>query len=64
MRVVCAWCQKEGRPALLREDDSRDGSLESRGICDDHSVKLLHEIKMRLRQAWSLNLPEGAGVPL
>ena len=64
MKVVCAWCQKEGRPALIREDDSGDAPFDSHGICDDHSVKLLHEIKMRLRQTWSLSLPPGAGVPL
>jgi len=57
MKVVCALCQREGRPGLIREDDPCDAPLESHGICDDHSVKLLYEIRMRLRQAWSL--PEG-----
>jgi hypothetical protein len=64
MKVVCAWCQKEGRPALIREEGSDDAPFESHGICDVHSVKLLHEIRMRLRRAWSISLPEGAGVPL
>lgn len=59
MKVVCAWCQKEGRPALLREDDSYDSRTESHGICDDHSVRLLREIRIRLRQAWCLDLPGG-----
>src|SRR2546422_1486282 len=49
MRVVCAWCQKEGRPALLREEDSCDGSLESHGICDDHSRSEEHTSELQSR---------------
>ena len=55
MKVVCAWCQREGRPGLIREDDPCDAPFESLGICDDHSVKLIYELKMRLKEAWSLS---------
>ena len=34
MTVGCAWCQKEGRPGLIRNDDSCDAPFESHGICD------------------------------
>ncbi len=56
MRVVCAWCQQEGKPAVMREDDSADSKLDSHGICDAHSVKLLHEIRGHLLQALPLSL--------
>lgn len=56
MRVVCAWCQQEGKPAVIREDDSADPQCDSHGICDAHSVKLLHEIQSHLRQALPLSL--------
>jgi hypothetical protein len=59
MKVVCAWCQKEGRPALLWEDKVYDLPVESHGICEDHSVRLLRAIRIRLKQAWRVGLPEG-----
>jgi hypothetical protein len=60
MRVVCAWCQKEGRPALLSEDKSYNLPVESHGICEDHSVRLLRKIRGRLKQAWRVGPSEGA----
>lgn len=59
MKVVCAWCQKEGRPALLSEDKSYDLPAESHGICEDHSVRLLRTIRVRLKQAWRVGRSEG-----
>jgi hypothetical protein len=50
MRLICAWCQQEGRPAVMREDDASGGAFDSHGICDDHSVRLLDEIRSRLGQ--------------
>ena len=60
MKVVCAWCQKEGRPALLWEDKSYNLPVESHGICEDHSVRLLRKIRGRLKQAWRVGPSEGA----
>lgn len=43
MKVVCAWCEKQGRPSLLREVEPRGGGV-SHGICDDHVQLLLAEL--------------------
>lgn len=55
MRVVCAWCEKEGRPAVLREDKSRDASVTTHGICEDHRLKVLYEIRTCLRGTWTVS---------
>jgi len=36
MRVVCAWCQKEGRSQPLRVTEPVDDTSETHGICDRH----------------------------
>jgi hypothetical protein len=41
MRVLCAWCEREGRPALLREDPPFDDPLPTHGVCDEHSAHLM-----------------------
>lgn len=53
MRIVCAWCEKEGRPAVIRVDDSA-ANFDSHGICDAHSVKVLSELRSRLKQTWQV----------
>ena len=49
MIIVCAWCEREGRPALLyKEDDtSLAGELElhSHGICKAHLDQMLSEMQ-------------------
>jgi hypothetical protein len=44
MMVVCAWCEQEGGPALLRERAPCDQSPPSHGICDVHEQMLLMHI--------------------
>lgn len=41
MRVVCAWCQHEGRPYLLRVGEPLDDTGETHGICDRHQQAIL-----------------------
>jgi hypothetical protein len=41
MRVVCAWCQHEGRSHLLRITEPLDDTSETHGICDRHQQALL-----------------------
>lgn len=41
MRVVCAWCEREGRPALLREEPPLDVTTVTHGICDRHTAAVL-----------------------
>lgn len=43
MKVVCAWCQAEGKETVMREGES-DGPL-SHGICAMHQEKMLKDIE-------------------
>src|SRR5687767_5939527 len=36
MRVICAWCQQEGRSGLLRVREPLDDPTETHGICERH----------------------------
>lgn len=46
MKVVCAWCERQGRIAVLREKAPDQGGV-SHGICDDHALLLLAEIRTK-----------------
>jgi hypothetical protein len=41
MRVICAWCQQEGRSGLLRVREPLDDPTETHGICDRHQQAVL-----------------------
>jgi len=36
MRVICAWCQQEGRSGLLRVREPVGDDSETHGICERH----------------------------
>ena len=36
MRVICAWCQQEGRSGLLRVREPVSDDSETHGICERH----------------------------
>ncbi|HQW91413.1 MAG TPA: hypothetical protein PK478_16270 [Nitrospira sp.] len=36
MKVICSWCQSEGRSALVREKAPLADLRETHGICSDH----------------------------
>lgn len=36
MRVMCAWCQQEGKSGLLRIREPIDDPAETHGICERH----------------------------
>src|SRR5258707_3489166 len=38
MKAVCAWCQREGRPAFLGERPPFDSDDETHGICSLHQA--------------------------
>ena len=40
MRVVCAWCEAEGKSEFIREKEPFDDPAETHGICSEHKVKL------------------------
>ena len=44
--VVCAWCQREGVPALM----SAGGPMISHGICDRHRREQLEEVRLMQEQ--------------
>ena len=40
MRVICAWCQQEGRSGLLRVREPLDDATETHGICERHQQEV------------------------
>ena len=47
MKVICSWCQREGRPSLLGEREPLDDPGETHGICRRHHLLLLTELPSR-----------------
>jgi hypothetical protein len=47
MKVTCAWCQHEGRPATLGERAPLEDPAETHGICRRHTVDLLNRMPSR-----------------
>jgi hypothetical protein len=47
MKVTCAWCQNEGRPATLGERAPLDNPAETHGICRRHTLDLLSRMPSR-----------------
>ena len=51
MKVVCAWCENEGKETLIGEIGLYDWQLTTHGICVDHEKVLLRtieELQMKL----------------
>src|SRR5687768_1349851 len=40
MRVVCAWCERQGGPSFLREQAPLEDVSTTHGICDRHEADL------------------------
>ena len=47
MKVTCAWCQHEGRPATLGERAPLENQAETHGICRRHTLDLLSRMPSR-----------------
>jgi hypothetical protein len=45
MKVICAWCEREGKETLIGEVGLYDRLMISHGICDDHEQVLLMQIR-------------------
>jgi len=45
MKVVCAWCQDQGRTTVLREKEPFDRPTISHGICEEHARLFLEEVR-------------------
>ena len=47
MRVVCAWCQQEGRSRLLRVGEPLEDTSETHGICSRHQQEIFEMFPSR-----------------
>lgn len=47
MKIMCIWCQTQGLPAVLREEEPPD-DMVARGLCDSHAIQLLNEVRQAL----------------
>ena len=45
MKVVCAWCEHEGKETLIGEIGLFDWEVTSHGICLDHEQVMLRQIR-------------------
>jgi hypothetical protein len=50
MKVICAWCENEGRETLIGEIGLYDVDMTSHGICLDHEKVLLNQIDQLKRK--------------
>ena len=57
MKVICAWCENEGKETLIGEISLFDVELTSHGICIDHEQVLLRQIKGLKMQTPRLHRP-------
>ena len=51
MRLVCAWCADEGRPAFLSEKEPYDNPSETHGICPHHYAAVQRELAGRVERS-------------
>jgi hypothetical protein len=47
MKILCAWCCREGRPAYLGEREPLDNPATTHGVCADHKAQLLESLPSR-----------------
>ena len=45
MKVICAWCEREGRQTLIGEAALFDRKMTSHGICRNHKNALLKQFQ-------------------
>ena len=58
MKVVCAWCENEGKETLIGEIGLYDWQVTSHGICIDHEKVMLSQIEeLRIKQNPRLRRP-------
>lgn len=44
MKVLCAWCRREGKPGDLGEREPLEDPESTHGICADHTEQLLEAL--------------------
>ena len=40
MKIICAWCQRDGKPSLLGEKSPLTNQTETHSICWEHLERL------------------------
>ena len=50
MKVLCAWCEEEGKQALIDGTESDPCAMATHGICRQHEVALLKQIAALARK--------------
>jgi len=50
MRVLCAWCEQEGKQALIRETESNPRAMATHSICHEHESTLLRQVEALARR--------------
>ena len=53
MKVVCAWCEKEGIPTLLAVWPPADDRRVSHGICKTHAALYVKALSSERRTGFS-----------
>ena len=44
MKIVCAWCRREGRDAVIAEREPAEDAVETHTICPRHSDQLMAQL--------------------
>jgi hypothetical protein len=44
MKLKCAWCEREGRPAALADVEPLENHAETHGLCREHRRKWLQSL--------------------
>jgi len=47
MKIVCAWCRRDGKPGYLGEREPLDNPELTHGICAHHTAELLEFLPSR-----------------
>lgn len=45
MKLLCAWCEKEGKPALIAEVEPKDDPTPTHGMCPTHRAEAEKELE-------------------
>jgi hypothetical protein len=50
MKLKCAWCEREGRPAHVGEVEPVENRSETHGLCPEHRQKWLQSLGIDKRR--------------
>jgi hypothetical protein len=47
MKIVCAWCERDGKPAFLGEKEPLDDPVSTHSVCPAHLLELISDVMTR-----------------